>query len=587
MKRSLPLFLLTASLATAAQAAVPLYIPKPPTWTSMLITHDEEGVTDVELAGWIKSAQTLASEQETPRSFSLIATLTQCFGGGFLTEMVNAPVASFGADSASRYWQPSSYDEMNNRSHYAWAWKSMADDPAKPNDLQITDTAWNATVGGLGAIPVNPRAHLEQAQYRDNDNNPATPPPMALDAEAHRYAILWVGQHDPMDQNDLTHIYDVLRNRYNYAAANILILYDDGTDPDVNDGWQPDQAADATNLEQAFTCWLQAKLFNQPQADRNAMVYFWAGGHGGASSPVTMSVDAQSVGQPGTDVFVNRVFGFAVEEALFTGGSGANIFQWENPNGGDLDAVAFGVDFQPVLFEYPRDAVIYFSVDRDSKGLPNSGVAREVARMRSPAPDVFVRTDESNRQAIDGDRSLGLEETGEQEDELNALSMRDVSHVLDPMGKPLRPIFYSLVGSSQIRVWDPRLNRSYIYYDFTWDFEVAPKELDALALIDDDFRDPMKMMELRFNPNVDRMLFSIGRNDVWVFDACDVIKYGAGAAMPALWRSCQQLGLDQLEDNLDALDLGAGPDGKPDVPFPPYDPTPIEPPPPPPPPVKY
>ena len=245
-------------------------------------------------------------------------------------------------------------------------------------------------------------------------------------------------------------------------------------------------------------------------------------------------------------------------------------------------------------------AVVYFSVDRPSVGLAGSDVHRErrLRPARSAAPDVFIRTTgDSNRQTFDGGRQFGLTELdnmGNTKSDVDALSLRDISFLVRANNHLSRPMFFSLRGSSRVRVYDPDgMNGGiYDYYDFATHFAMnAPRELDALALLDDGQRrlDPMtNKMRLWFDPTADMMFFSVGRNEMAMampwngFKACDIIVWGPNLPMnqPQRRLTCRQLGLAD-EDNVDALDLGAGPNGEPR----PYHPSrPLPPPPPEPPP---
>jgi hypothetical protein len=50
--------LLFALLAARAGAVLPRFFPKPPAWTSYLVTADNQGVKDGDFATWVKNAQT-------------------------------------------------------------------------------------------------------------------------------------------------------------------------------------------------------------------------------------------------------------------------------------------------------------------------------------------------------------------------------------------------------------------------------------------------------------------------------------------------------------------------------------------------
>jgi len=233
----------------------------------------------------------------------------------------------------------------------------------------------------------------------------------------------------------------------------------------------------------------------------------------------------------------------------------------------DVDEIAFSEQSVRNQFDTTNGGWIYFSVDRTSPGAPGSDVNADFAAFGGASSSVYSATANSNRLAF-ADQDLGIRPGPA--DNLNALSLRNSLTVLDPVTKlPNRPFFFSFIGSSQVNVYDPMLGFWYLYYDFGWDFPVAPWELDGLALWDDGVRDANGL--LYFDPfGQDKLLFSVGRQEnafPWnAFAACDILKLGpnpAGGAILARWRSCQQIGLMAGQDNLDALDLGIGANGEP------------------------
>lgn len=555
-----------------ARAAVPAYVPKPPTWTSNLVTQNHLGVTDAEFAQWVQTAQTTRVA-----GFSFVATFTQCFGGGFLEELRTQGVTPFGANSAGRYWEPVSYHPAGANSYYSHAWAWTADNNGAWTDQKITDEAYDDTLnGGNGAIAVNPQANIEVAQYL---SSVANPPPEAVGAKERNFAILFAGQPHPAgwDYNDLCEIYAMLTAK-GYGAADIQVLYGNNVDPNSGDACVLDGAGTRANLQNAFAVWLPAR-FNMLDEEETVQVFFWAGDHGNADWPVTISVDAQSQGVAG-DVNARSVAAQPVGNVAYQAGAGITDTAWVDPLGRDLDALSFGDDFQtPLAAGGPSSSgggpPVYFSVDRGSQGLATTDVRTELAIGRGSAPDVFVATAaDGNRQAFDGGRAFGLVDPP-MSDETDALVMRNILDVADPWTDKLsRPLFFSAHGDHRVLVYDPTLavGNIYVYWD--------PKDLrdlDALALRDDGMRVNQKLV---FDPQADTLLLSVGRQEnmaPWMgFDPCDVLRVmplAGGGEVPVLWRSCQSLGLDPWTDNMDALDLGTGADGGP-VAYPPYPPGP-------------
>jgi hypothetical protein len=546
-------------------------MPKPPVWTSKLVTNVGPFVTDVQFAQWVKNVQGVPPA--APR-FSFLAGFHECYGGGFLTELQRQGVRKFGANSASRFFEPASYDLPNQRSYFTFSWFFRAINPVGSNDLPITDDAYAWTKDGINPpalppVPDNPWAAWENAQYLSDPAFAAPPEPIG--AAMNRYAILWAGRPDNKDLNDINQVYKVLTANYGYARNNIFILYAGfGPPPGAAVpgaiGWgNSDAPATAANLQGAFANWLNGKLNAQPPG-QTAQVLFWAGDHGSADFPILISVDNASNGVVPSDVDNRVVGGLLPGPVIYEAGGGTNHWLWEVVGGGnDVDEIAFSEPSVQAWFDTPKGGWIYFSVDRPSVGAAGSDVNREVARAGSASADVYSATPNSNRLTFAAN-DLGLLPGGL--DELDALSLRNSQSVLDPVTKlPNRPLFFSFRNSSQIFVYDPAFKFWYLYYDFLWDFAVAPLELDGLALWDDGVRDAAGL--LYCDPRRDKLLFSVGRGEnafPWnAFFPCDVLKLGPNGAGAILtqWRFCQQLGLVPGPDNLDALDLGIGANGEP------------------------
>ncbi|HEY0558388.1 MAG TPA: hypothetical protein VGG20_29320, partial [Thermoanaerobaculia bacterium] len=332
-------------------------------------------------------------------------------------------------------------------------------------------------------------------------------------------------------------------------------------------GWlTSDAQATAANLQNSLAVWLNGKLAAQPPG-QTAQLFFYAGDHGSADFPILISVDNASAGVAGSDVNNRVLAALPPGPVVYEAAGGTNRWLWEVVGGGaDVDEIAFSETSVQTWFDSTQGGWIYFSVDRPSPGAAGSDVNREVARVGSASANIYSATPNSNRLAFAA-ADLGLIAGGI--DELNALSLRNSQSVLDPKTKlPNRPLFFSFLNSSKVYVYDPAFGFWYLYYDFLWDFPVAPQELDGLALWDDGVRDPATNV-LYFDPFRDKMLFSVGRGEVafpWnAFNACDILKLGpkgAGAILTQ-WRFCQQLGLIPVKDNLDALDLGIGANGEP------------------------
>ncbi|HMN96249.1 MAG TPA: hypothetical protein PKC43_08050 [Phycisphaerales bacterium] len=531
-------------------------------WQFMLIDKDFKGIDSKrDFASWVAAAQTALSGGMPPKGFESIHVFGQCFSGGFLDALRSENVVGFSASSASRYWEPAYYDLPNGRSHFGWAW-GRAFDAAGPldTDRDITQTAADAMVIGDRdlAIPMNPFAGLMRQQHLADG-----PPLVPGGPDLPRYAILFAGVVDEKDRSDIQLMHGQLVF-HGWSEDDIMVLFGD-------EEYLGGKPATRANLEWAWTTWLVDRI--AAQNGDFAQVFFFAGDHGNATAPITISVAPGTLGAFGSPIDLDP----SPEVSLWIAGNETHQRAWSAPGAPDIDAIAFGNDYTAPLNELPPQLLVYFSVDPASDGLPESEVFIERANDRSASADVFAATDGSNRQMVDGERSLALDELlMPQLDDIDALVLRSLAGLADPVNNTLAvPIFYSMKGSSDIWVYDPVIGRTYRYFEFPvvdWDGDgaddPAPTELDALAMADDGARqlvpdpsDPDRCIRvLYFDPLTDEFLFSVGRNQpaFWAtFDPCDVIRMSRMGAVlgPSVYRSCESIGLSGATDNLNALDV--------------------------------
>ncbi len=571
------LIALGLALLASGASALPPFFHKPVTWTSSLVTNDQQAIKDSDFAKLVRQTQLGLNGK---RKFTFLAEFSQCFGGGFLTEMGNQGVVGYGTNSASTYFETASYNPPAKNSFYPFAWQSVANVPAGaalPTDEWITWKAYDAidpTQAAVGAIPKNRNAAFERAQYLSDRVGGV---PQALGSAMHNYAIFFVGQPSANMEDffDVDQLYNLLVGRYGFVAGDIQVLWADKTNPPVPPfpahAWAPSGKAIWPDLQTAFTN-VKNWINGLPEGD-SYQVFFFAGDHGNADYPITITVDANATGLPLTGVNNNRVGGFPVGRFIYEAGSGTNVsLLFEQTVGFNLTALSFGDDFQnPAnLFRSSyasSSAIVYFGVDNASKGLPGSEVATEVAAGRQPGPDVYILSVNGNRQTFDGKRNLGLIK-GAASDELNDFKLRDVQDMLDVNGLPTRPVFFANVRDSRIWVHDPFLGMTYVYYDFNTDYKAPkgpPLRVDALALVGD-LMARNGANQLYFDKNRDYMLFSVGRGEVaapWNgYRPCDIIRLGGGF-LDLRWQSCADLGLNAMLDNVDGLDIGPGEYGQP------------------------
>lgn len=577
-----PFLFLTLALLSVQAHALPPYFEKPITYRSLLVANDGNAVSDVNFAKLV--AQTQANLRNTVQmingmpvnhtEFNFIASFTQCFGGGFISELGRQGVTRYSANSASTYFETASYHDDNalniHRSYYPYSWTTMADPlgGARRTDQWITWKAYDAidpAQGALRGIPKNRRAAFERAQYWFAGG------PQILGSARHNFAVIWVGKpRMPNDYNDIDKLYNLLTVTYGFKAADIQILWENNVDPVVGDAWAPTAKAEWPDLVNAFNRienWIKAK----PATD-TSQVFFFSGDHGNADFPVTLTVEPAAVGLPGTDL--NNPFYRGSGRHIFLGGAGTNVYKvTEQTVNRPLKALSFGDDFQnwnsvfTPQYASPT-AIIYFSVDNASFGVPGSELNGARATGELQGPNVYSVTANSNRQAFHGRRNFGLV-TGAASDEMNDFVVRDISEMLNQAG-PTRPVFFTNDQDSRIWVHDPAraggMPKTYVYYDFTTDYPNKPPRLvDALAMVVN-LRRRNAAGQLFFNKQQDYMLFSVGRNEVnapWnAYKPCDVIRFGGGGN-DMMWASCNFLGLDPMKDNVDGLDIGAGKYGQP------------------------
>ena len=143
--RILGLLALGLSVLAVQAHALPPFFEKPITYRSMLVTNDNQSVSDVAFGKLV--AQTQMNIRNVPHEdFTFIGSFTQCYGGGFITELGRQGVTRYGGNSASTYFETASYHDLGNRSYYPYAWATMADPlgGARRTDEWITWKAYDA-----------------------------------------------------------------------------------------------------------------------------------------------------------------------------------------------------------------------------------------------------------------------------------------------------------------------------------------------------------------------------------------------------------------------------------------------------------
>ena len=567
--------LILFSHAQAASAALVPYQEMPDNWRTLLIDHDKEGVYDHEYALWIEQTQAWA-DTSTKAGMTVFGTFIQCHSGGFITAVDEANIRNFGVNSSCKYFQTAAYDPGNNRSYYSHEWfKALNLNPLK-DDKEITEIAYAN----------NPQAPYQFAQYLGNGA-----PPESLGTHEHLLAVLFAGNTGVKDAGDAEEAIGALSNK-GVPRGDILLLFGDGAAPGGPFTFTPDGKGTKALLQKGLAgavggadSWLRNKIkaiSDTTSADTTTVqLFLWTGDHGNADKPISFSVDPPSRGQAGTGVRDKTGPPARHQAWVYEGGRTTNTSMWRRAGPANIDAIATGHEPVPASSEWNGEP-IYFSVDSTSFGLrvPESAVWREfIDTSSSPAPDVFLATfplggPGSNRQSIDGSELLGLLEpspelpdTSVGLDNLNALSLGEITSVVVDTLKLKGPIFYSIEGGGTpwdpVYVWDPRTMSSYVYLDWNTvavDSVAKPHELDAMALRDDFARTAAPDSALWFDPAVDELLFSVGRDDPF-WRPCEIIKIGGGVVGMLNFAPCTSIGLrsgaahPDSVDNVDALDV--------------------------------
>ncbi|MBM4112509.1 MAG: hypothetical protein FJ253_03910 [Phycisphaerae bacterium] len=578
----------SASFAAArADVEIPDFAYKTSTWKTALVTHDGL-VWDKEFAGWVAEGEKGARES-FPGSWDFLVrcTFAHCFSGGFVHELEAAstatpPISNFAANSACKYFETASASETGAQaswfSWYAHAFKDRAQYGAQVEPVwsfkEIAKRAYNAMIdGGVSAIPKNPNIAFEHVQHLSNgaDDNLTT---------GHlRIAILFAGDPERRHINNMDAIRKVLVNTYQFEEQNIWIMcggYEAG-EAVPNVGWKSNAPATRAELRKALMfvdgfVYSAVSVFANGGAiddDKIVKLFIWTTDHGSADAPILIGVGPGSVGVDGSAVAAVA----NPERLLFDAGGETNKAAYAfNPN--DPKAInSFSTGFEEVYFSTPAMQAptgipnLYFSVDHGSWGLEDSDVERTLDDFREPAGQIYaVAGNEDNREFIRA-KAMGLVDTlYEANADVTALSMSSAAEVFNA-GVPNHPIFWTVVGSPDIWVWDKwRPNGMQKLYKF-WSPATdgwqpganLPGNIDALGLYvntDEDLRVPMNHPmpalrgRLKFKKGIDAMVFSVPKGDAFNASGCTIFRWN-GNAMESIY-SCNDLGLDD-GDEVDAL----------------------------------
>lgn len=290
---------ITASVSLAvccasALAQLPVGFPNTvnlPVGVKVGLAAQDGVVWNTDLAAW--SNPLMANQVEMTYAFG------ECFGGGMLDSLqANAAAANddFSGTSASQWNQFAIYRGTAGKAA-DWVDTYTAGQAPAPGAPRHDTTAGDAWLNDpYGTAPL--QLSWETAQYRENAAGGAiTLTDMAV---ANRYAILWSGQPNNIDWDQLNTEYDLLTATYNYKPANIFVLAGTGL-PGATAALPAGSALlTAPNLTNALINILHLDLTSLTNLDDEDQVLFWANDHGviqGGNAPAVM---VPRYGGPGT-----------------------------------------------------------------------------------------------------------------------------------------------------------------------------------------------------------------------------------------------------------------------------------------------
>jgi len=211
---SFSLAIYCASAPAQLPAGYPAAVNCPPGVNVGLATSLGAPVWSSDLANWTQPL--MQNQVETTFAFG------ECFGGGMLDPLqANAAAAAddFSGTSACQYNQLASYPTAATPTDWVYGYTGYQSG-AGPD--RADTTAGQAWLGdGYSTAPGN--LGWETAQYRDNLNG--GPVKLTDVPAANRYAVLWAGQPNMIDWDQLDEEYDTLTSpAFGWKAANIYVL---------------------------------------------------------------------------------------------------------------------------------------------------------------------------------------------------------------------------------------------------------------------------------------------------------------------------------------------------------------------------
>jgi hypothetical protein len=256
-----------------------IWVPETAGHYSTLCTYDGNDIRDTEFANYV-------NDYVNSTGFnSMIFVFEQCFGGGFIDDVVKfglnhaVPVVAMSASMFNETsWGSGASD---GEDYFVQAFAKAINVSTPPDMWNAYSTAKTNDICGPSGADYN--ATPEDPMFQSRGQLPFFPTLVNESGAVKGKAILWVGEAS-CDRywNDINRIHRVLTTRYGFDdVRDIYVLFGDGTSQPwipgntLSDGGKIDASATKANLENAFKNWLA------PQMNSSVQFFFWSSDHGG------------------------------------------------------------------------------------------------------------------------------------------------------------------------------------------------------------------------------------------------------------------------------------------------------------------
>lgn len=224
-------------------AEVYVFDDQPAPWFSTITVHNSQlgpwdDITDVEFQQWLRDN---LEPGGTPNYQDLKFVFQQCYGGGFLDDLMQGLNGEWVGSSATRHDQEA-HGTFPGPTKYTKAWTNSNEtnlkrrhDEAEANDPSAPGGADYET------DPEDPQVTGEGANWQG----------IQLGGATSKHAILFAGDVETLEiplWNDIISVRSDLISEGGFQAADIKVYYGDGTKPGGAGGPNPDGAGTKANL---------------------------------------------------------------------------------------------------------------------------------------------------------------------------------------------------------------------------------------------------------------------------------------------------------------------------------------------------